>query len=88
MGFVMEYIMKKTQRKQLTLVIIVSSVDLSQDSQDLVSKLIIVCFSTSIIVIIFYPSVKTCVLGAQKNRLIETVLLSTHNICFGKKKEE
>ena len=22
------------------------------------------------------------VLGAQKNRLIETVLLSTHNICF------
>ena len=30
-----------------------------------------------------YPSVKSCVLGAQKNRLIETVLLSTHNICFG-----
>ena len=30
-----------------------------------------------------YPSVKTCVLGAQNNRLIETVLLSTHNICFG-----
>ena len=25
---------------------------------------------------------KTCVLGAQKNCLIETVLLSTHNICF------
>ena len=23
------------------------------------------------------------VLGAQKNRLIETVLLSTHNVCFG-----
>ena len=23
-------------------------------------------------------------LGAQKNRLIETVLLSTHNICFGR----
>ena len=23
-------------------------------------------------------------MGAQKNRLIETVLLSTHNICFGK----
>ena len=22
--------------------------------------------------------------GAQKNRLIETVLLSTHNICFGR----
>ena len=26
---------------------------------------------------------KTNVLGAQKNRPIETVLLSTHNICFG-----
>ena len=31
-----------------------------------------------------YPSVLTYVLGAQKNRLIETVLLSTHNICFGR----
>ena len=30
-----------------------------------------------------YPSVSKCVLGAQKNRLIETILLSTHNICFG-----
>ena len=30
-----------------------------------------------------YPFVKTCVLGAQKNRLVETVLLSTQNICFG-----
>ena len=30
-----------------------------------------------------YPSVLTYVLGAQKNRLIETVLLSTYNICFG-----
>ena len=29
-----------------------------------------------------YPSVLTDILGAQKNRLIETVLLSTHNICF------
>ena len=29
-----------------------------------------------------YPSVKSCVLGAQKNRLDETVLLSTHNISF------
>ena len=28
-----------------------------------------------------YP-ILACVLGAQKNRLIETVLLSTHNICF------
>ena len=30
-----------------------------------------------------YPFILTYVLGAQKNRLIETVLLSTHNICFG-----
>ena len=30
-----------------------------------------------------YPSVLAYVLGAQKNRLIETVLLSAHNICFG-----
>ena len=30
-----------------------------------------------------YPAIKTYVLGAQKNRLIEMVLLSTHNICFG-----
>ena len=29
-----------------------------------------------------YLSILTYVLGAQKNRLIETVLLSTHNICF------
>ena len=28
-----------------------------------------------------YPSVLTHVLGAQRN--IETVLLITHNICFG-----
>ena len=27
----------------------------------------------------------TCVLGAQKNRLNETVLLSTHNICLDEK---
>ena len=31
-----------------------------------------------------YPPVLTYVLGAQKNRLIETVLLSTHNIRFGR----
>ena len=29
-----------------------------------------------------YSPILTCVLGAQKNRLILTVLLSTHNICF------
>ena len=30
-----------------------------------------------------YPSVLTYVVGAQKNHLIETALLSNHNICFG-----
>ena len=30
-----------------------------------------------------YLSILIYVLDAQKNRLIETVLLSTHNICFG-----
>ena len=30
------------------------------------------------------PSIQIYVLGAQKNRLSETVLLSTHNICFGR----
>ena len=29
-----------------------------------------------------FPSVKTYGLGTQKNRLIETVLLSTHIICW------
>ena len=33
--------------------------------------------------IVSYPSVLTYVLVAQKNRLIETVLLSTRNIFFG-----
>ena len=28
------------------------------------------------------PSVKTCVLCVQNNHLIETVILSTQNICF------
>ena len=36
------------------------------------------------IVIIFLPiSLNIYDLGTQKNFLIETVLLSTHNICFG-----
>ena len=35
------------------------------------------------LLLFLYPSIKTFVLGTQKNRLIETVLLSTHNICFG-----
>ena len=35
------------------------------------------------IVMVFYQSVLKYVLGAQKNRLIETVYLSTNNTCFG-----
>ena len=35
------------------------------------------------IVNIFLPIFLAYVLGAQKNRLIETSLLSTHNISFG-----
>ena len=35
------------------------------------------------IVKMFLPISLTYVLGAPKNHLIETVLLSTHNICFG-----
>ena len=33
--------------------------------------------------VFFDPSNLTFVLGTQKNRLIETVLLSTLNLCFG-----
>ena len=36
------------------------------------------------IVNISLPIILAHFLGAQKNRLIETVLLSTHNICFAK----
>ena len=32
---------------------------------------------------ISYPLIKACVVGAQKKHIIETALLSTHNICFG-----
>ena len=32
---------------------------------------------------ISYPLVLSYVLGAQKNRLIQTDIFSTHNICFG-----
>ena len=39
-------------------------------------------FLSGKLLIFSYPSVLTCVLGAQKNSLIETVLLSTHNIPF------
>ena len=35
-----------------------------------------------------YLLVKTCVMGAQKSHLIETVLMSTHNIWYGKKKKK
>ena len=40
-------------------------------------------FLSSKLLIFSYSSVLTYVLGAQKNRLNETVLMSTHNICFG-----
>ena len=40
-------------------------------------------FSAYIINIFSYSSISTYVIGAQKNHLNETVLLSTHNICFG-----
>ena len=36
-----------------------------------------------IIAINFLSNSLTCVLGAQKHRLIKMVLLSTYNICFG-----
>ena len=55
-----------------TMEIILHPADSGPDKQNLSIKLLI--FS--------YPSVCTCVLGAQKNHLIEKVLLSTHNICF------
>ena len=35
------------------------------------------------IVIIFLPISLNICFGCSKNRLIETVLLSTHSICFG-----
>ena len=34
-----------------------------------------------------YPPAYTFVLAAQKNRVSETVLLSTHNICSSREKE-
>ena len=37
------------------------------------------------LLIFSYPSCLTYVLGAQKNRLIERVFLSTHNICLFEK---
>ena len=35
------------------------------------------------IVNMFLPIIFSICFGAQKNRLMEMVLLSTHNICFG-----
>ena len=35
------------------------------------------------VLIFSFPSLLTCVLGVQKNRLIETALLSCQNICLG-----
>ena len=39
-------------------------------------------FQFKISIIYLSISLNMC-FGARKNRLIETVLLSTHNICFG-----
>ena len=39
------------------------------------------------LLILSYPSVITYVLGAQKNRLIGTVLLSTHNMFWLRKRK-
>ena len=44
-----------------------------------------IILSLKLIYLFSYPSVLTFVLGAQKNHLIQTVLLSTHNICFNEK---
>ena len=41
------------------------------------------CKFFSVKLFLFFFLVLTCVLGAQKNLLNETVLLSTNNICFG-----
>ena len=35
------------------------------------------------LVLFSYPSIEINVFGSQKNRLVEKVLLSTDNICFG-----
>ena len=35
------------------------------------------------VLVFSYPSFLTYVVSGQKNRLIKTVLLSIHNICFG-----
>ena len=39
-------------------------------------------FERKIAIIFLHSNLSIC-FGAQKNHLIETVLLSTHNICFG-----
>ena len=40
-------------------------------------------FRAKIAIIFIFISLNLYVLGVQKNRLNETVLLNTHNICFG-----
>ena len=66
--------MKKNKKKVLTFVLCsILSIVIGKDKKELNVKFLI----------FYYPSILTFALGAQKNRLIETVLLSTHNICFG-----
>ena len=71
--------------EQLALNPICSATETSYDYYDLnvanVSIIVNKNFERKI-VNIFLPIRLTYVLGAQKNRLIETVLLSTHNICL------
>ena len=71
--------------QQLTLYLLVSSADNLCEQFGLRSGPTN-CYSKHLRVklrIFSYPIILTCVLGVQKNYLIETVLLSTHNICFG-----
>ena len=39
-------------------------------------------FKRKIVIIVLLISLNMC-LGAERNRLNETILLSSHNICFG-----
>ena len=48
----------------------------------IVSQVLINNILSSKLLIFSYSSVLTYVLGVQKNRPTETVLLSIHNICF------
>ena len=42
-----------------------------------------IMFFFPLLLILFYPPVLTYILGAQMNRLIETVRVTRVNLCFG-----